>query len=229
MVNTLSLLSFVSGAIAATFTVEVGQGGQDTYTPSTVTAAVGDIVTFKFDSLHDVAQGPYDSPCLSHTEGGIYSGIMSSGEFSIKINNTDPIWYYCSVGSHCQNGMVGVINPPSSGETLSSYSSAAASASGRSVAGNGVSGGIVGSNSASLFGESGSSSSSSSASGAASSGSATSGSASSSANGSTTPTSSTGTTPTSSGATTATSSGAADHVKAFGYAGVAAIVAAIMA
>lgn len=76
MVNTLSLLALVSGAIATTFTVEVGQGGQDTFSPSTVTAAVGDIVTFKFDSRHDVAQGPFDSPCTS--QSGIYSGIMSS-------------------------------------------------------------------------------------------------------------------------------------------------------
>lgn len=44
MVNTISLLALVSGAIATTFTVEVGQGGQDTFSPSTVTAAVGDIV-----------------------------------------------------------------------------------------------------------------------------------------------------------------------------------------
>lgn len=44
MVNILSLLALVSGAIAATITVEVGQGGQDTFSPSTVKAAVGDIV-----------------------------------------------------------------------------------------------------------------------------------------------------------------------------------------
>ncbi|KAE9963694.1 hypothetical protein BLS_000081 [Venturia inaequalis] len=231
MVNILSLLALVSGAIAATITVEVGQGGQDTFSPSTVKAAVGDIVTFKFDSRHDVAQGPFNSPCTSAS--GIYSGIMSSGEFSVKINSTDPIWYYCSVNNHCQNGMVGVINPPSSGDSLSSYSSAAAKA-GRSVAGSGVSGGIVGTNGASLFGESGSASSTasgsaSSASSAASSASSAVASSGSAAASSASRTSSAGTSATSSGASTATSSAAADHVKAFGYAGIVAIAAAIVA
>lgn len=31
--------------------------------------------------------------------------------FTIPINSTDPIWFYCATGKHCQNGMVGVINP----------------------------------------------------------------------------------------------------------------------
>ena len=78
MVNTLSLLALVAGAVATTFTVQVGQGGQDTFTPSTVTAAVGDIVTFKFNSRHDVAQSTFDSPCKGATGSDIYSGIMSS-------------------------------------------------------------------------------------------------------------------------------------------------------
>jgi plastocyanin len=77
MVNTLSLLALVSGAAATTFTVQVGQGG-DTFSPSTVTAAVGDIVTFNFNSLHDVAQSAFGSPCNGATGSDIYSGMMSS-------------------------------------------------------------------------------------------------------------------------------------------------------
>lgn len=30
--------------------------------------------------------------------------------YSIEINDTRPIWFYCSQGRHCQQGMVGVIN-----------------------------------------------------------------------------------------------------------------------
>ena len=38
---------------------------------------------------------------------------MPQGQpFYVTINNTDPIWYYCTATGHCQNGMVGVINPP---------------------------------------------------------------------------------------------------------------------
>lgn len=32
--------------------------------------------------------------------------------FTITINDTTPIWYYCDHIGHCQAGMVGVINPP---------------------------------------------------------------------------------------------------------------------
>lgn len=247
MVNTLSLLALATGAIATTFTVQVGQSG-DTFSPATVTAAVGDIVTFQFDGEHDVASSAFGSPCTA--DNNIYSGMMSTGEFSVKINSTDPIWYFCSVSHHCQVGMVGVINPPSSGDTLNSYKSAAQGTS-SSSGGNAVAGGIVGG--ASLFGESGSASSASSTSTAAASSAAgsfaSSASSATSASGaavtSSTPAtatsagsptgskktsagSSTGSTKTSASAT-AQSSGAADSVKAFGYAGVAAMAAAILA
>jgi len=31
--------------------------------------------------------------------------------FTIEVNDTKPIWFYCSQGKHCQSGMVGAINP----------------------------------------------------------------------------------------------------------------------
>lgn len=31
--------------------------------------------------------------------------------FLYNVTTTDPIAFYCSVGSHCKSGMVGVINP----------------------------------------------------------------------------------------------------------------------
>jgi len=47
---------------------------------------------------------------------GIFSGFMPTNGvitpiFTILINDTQPIWYYCSQAMHCQAGMVGVINP----------------------------------------------------------------------------------------------------------------------
>jgi len=76
MVNALSLLALAAGAVASTHTVQVGQNGADTFSPSSVTAAVGDVVTFTFDSNHDVVSSSFGSPC--NGDGTIYSGIMSS-------------------------------------------------------------------------------------------------------------------------------------------------------
>src|SRR5690606_23278151 len=33
--------------------------------------------------------------------------------FTIQIQSTEPMFFYCSQGRHCHNGMVGVINPNS--------------------------------------------------------------------------------------------------------------------
>jgi hypothetical protein len=42
----------------------------------------------------------------------------------VNVTSTDPIWFYCSLSSHCQSGMAGVVNPPS-GQTISDYAKAA--------------------------------------------------------------------------------------------------------
>lgn len=49
--------------------------------------------------------------------------------FTVTINDTNPIWLYCSqtIASHCQNGMSMVINPPTTGNTLAKYQAAAKS------------------------------------------------------------------------------------------------------
>lgn len=44
--------------------------------------------------------------------------------FVVNVTSTDPIWFYCSLSSHCQSGMAGVVNPPS-GQTISDYAKAA--------------------------------------------------------------------------------------------------------
>ncbi|KAI8665329.1 hypothetical protein LRP88_04155 [Fusarium phalaenopsidis] len=114
------------GASAATHIVEVGKGGLK-YTPDTISAAKGDIIEFHFDSMHTVVAGDFSKPCTPATSGGFYSGVLpASGNsfFSITVNNTDPIFFYCSIEGHCQAGMAGVINQGS--DTLKEYQSAAA-------------------------------------------------------------------------------------------------------
>jgi hypothetical protein len=118
------LLGLVGAVAAATHEVKVGNDLKTLeglrYSPNVTTAAVGDTVVFHFwPGPHDVVQGDYNSPC-NPAKGAFYSGFISpdgaSGEagkvFTITINNTDPIWIYCSETAHCQNGMVAVINPP---------------------------------------------------------------------------------------------------------------------
>ena len=61
------------------------------YSPDTLTAADGDVVSFTFGAGHDVVSGTFDSPCQNN--GMIYSGMPNEGDiFSVTINGTDPLW-----------------------------------------------------------------------------------------------------------------------------------------
>lgn len=103
------------------------------FNPSTITAAKGDMVQFQFNPLnHSVVQGSFEKPCQP-LSGGFFSGFqsLSTGatsmpSFTITVNSTDPIWFYCSqtVLTHCQQGMVGVINPTSD-QTFDMFQTAA--------------------------------------------------------------------------------------------------------
>ncbi|OAP64315.1 hypothetical protein AYL99_00287 [Fonsecaea erecta] len=137
--------------------VKVGPGL--TFTPDTVTAAQGDWVEFTFGEGHSVAQSSFAAPCVPISGGaGVYSGFPNDGDvWRIQVNSTDPLWLYCSATGHCEGGMAMVVNPPSSGNTLSAYKSAAQSATGSSP--ETVQGGIFG---AAVASSSGSSSSSAS-------------------------------------------------------------------
>ncbi|KAL8698359.1 MAG: hypothetical protein Q9201_006616 [Fulgogasparrea decipioides] len=84
-----------------------------TFEPNNIVAAPGHMVQFHF----------YPKPCQPiknnmPSSNGFFSGFMPvkadaamMPSYTIMINDTKPIWYYCSQGDHCQDGMVGVINP----------------------------------------------------------------------------------------------------------------------
>jgi len=131
-------LALISTASAAVTTVQVGQGGF-VFAPNSITAAVGDVVNFKFTGApgnHTVSQAAFAKPC-EQLAGGFDSGPVPvaagfSGpfaEWNLTITNASaPIWFYCKAtvpSSHCIAGMVGAINPPSSGNTLDKFTSAA--------------------------------------------------------------------------------------------------------
>jgi len=108
------------------------QGTAFAFNPSTITAAQGDMVQFQFNPLnHSVVQGSFEKPCQP-LSGGFFSGFQSvmtgasMPSFTITVNSTDPIWFYCSqtLLTHCQQGMVGVINP-SSDQTFDMFQTAA--------------------------------------------------------------------------------------------------------
>jgi plastocyanin len=111
--------SATGSATPGVHTVAAGNGAL-AYSPNTITANVGETVEFHFyPPLHSVAKGDFATPCTPSTNGTeFFSGDIttSSGQnanvFTITINDTSPIWFYCVIPTHCQGGMVGVINPP---------------------------------------------------------------------------------------------------------------------
>ncbi|KAI8686954.1 hypothetical protein LRP88_13683 [Fusarium phalaenopsidis] len=127
------LFSLIPAALAAVHKVKVGDGGL-TFSPADLKAAVGDTVEFHFyQGTHSVAQSSFDKPCEPLNSTSFFSGDfdvkdkVSNEVFTVTVEAETPIWYYCAVQGHCQNGMVGVINAPSSGQrTLAAYKKAAA-------------------------------------------------------------------------------------------------------
>jgi len=130
-------------------TVTAGSGGSLAYSPNDITAAVGDTIEFHFFAPeHSVAQSNFANPCVPSGPSAFFSGIISesSGQnanvFTVTVNDTNPIWFYCVVPTHCQAGMAGVINAPSNGDTLAAYvSNAAKATTGTPVT---VQGGVLG-------------------------------------------------------------------------------------
>lgn len=115
-----ALFSLLPLSFAANIPIAVGNGGL-IFNPSIVTANVGDTLSFSYyPRNHSVAQSSFADPCHPLASSGIFSGFqpLSAGpgpvEFVVEVNDTKPIWIYCSQakGSHCQNGMAMVVNQP---------------------------------------------------------------------------------------------------------------------
>ena len=121
--STLFAATALAGsAFAADHKVAVGtKTGELVFNPDTITAAEGDTVTFRFwPKNHSIAQAAFNSPCTP-LNNGFWSGFVPTTDtqnvanwtFTYEVTNASaPVWFYCTQGKHCQNGMVGVINPP---------------------------------------------------------------------------------------------------------------------
>lgn len=114
------------------------------YWPEKITAAPGDMVQFQFwAGAHTVTQSNFDNVCTPINEvnssiAGVDSGAMpvaaSADKFEIPtytvmVNSTAPLWFYCKTGNHCEQGMAMVINEntsANSSRSLVNYKAAAA-------------------------------------------------------------------------------------------------------
>ncbi|ETS73337.1 hypothetical protein PFICI_14942 [Pestalotiopsis fici W106-1] len=122
--RTLSVLVTAGAAMAATIRIDALNLA---FVPNVTTASVGDVLEFHFlPNNHSVAMGDFEDPCQPAKSGGFFSGYyaLNSGEadnvFRVTVNDTDPIWLYCTKLGHCKNGMVGVVNPTTE-RTLEGY------------------------------------------------------------------------------------------------------------
>ncbi|KAL7962143.1 Cupredoxin [Trichoderma compactum] len=149
------LLSSLVGAVSAASSLQVvtvGTGGSLSYSPDQLTANVGDKIEFQFfGPTHSVVQASFDEPCTAFNGGtGFFAGMSTNGNgpnpnsFTITINDTKPVWFYCGFPGHCQAGMVGVINVSSNkSETLDIFRSNAANAA-KSTTPKQQQGGVIG-------------------------------------------------------------------------------------
>jgi len=114
----IALAALASTASAANFTVQVGASSQLAFSPTNVTAAVGDTISFVFNSKnHTVTQSTFTAPCQPMS-GGVDSGFqpVAAGatnvpSFTITVNATTPLWFFCHQTGHCEQGMVFAVNP----------------------------------------------------------------------------------------------------------------------
>jgi len=131
-------------------TIAVGKDGL-AFTPNTLTAAAGTTVEFHFyPQTHSVAQSSFESPCAPINASAFFSGgfTVASGQspnvWTLTINDTSPLWFYCAYPGHCEHGMAGVINPPSNASiSIAAYLAAAANVSGTKAPA-AVQGGLIG-------------------------------------------------------------------------------------
>lgn len=172
------LLPVASVYAQTTTTVLVGDGGL-TFTPETITAAVGDTVIFEFrGGNHTVTQSTFAAPCsvMTTPKAGIDSGFVpvaagatEFSQWSITVDNaTAPLWFYCKQGNHCQQGMVFSVNPTAD-KTHEAFkaNAAAAVAGGAAASGASASGSAAATGAATATGSAASGSASASGTGSA--------------------------------------------------------------
>ncbi|KAK8085496.1 hypothetical protein PG997_006767 [Apiospora hydei] len=148
------LATAAAAALASAKTIRIDSGPQLVFKPDNITAEMGDMLEFHFYSKnHSVAQGDFANACQPVKTAGFFSGYVpvsgtseSEEVFTVMVNDTKPIWFYCTQKTHCKGGMVGV------GKTLDDYKKAAAATDGTAGAAAMVFGGTMSKGSMSMPG-----------------------------------------------------------------------------
>ncbi|KAI0094609.1 hypothetical protein BDY19DRAFT_913727 [Irpex rosettiformis] len=106
-----------------THEVDVGLNGTLEYSPSFVMAQPRDKIVFKFHPKnHTATQSAFASPCkpIINADGtpALDSGFMPVAAnstdiptWTITVNDTNPLWFFCGQTGHCGKGMVFAVNP----------------------------------------------------------------------------------------------------------------------
>ncbi|KAK5987578.1 putative GPI-anchored cupredoxin [Cladobotryum mycophilum] len=146
--TTITTIALSALASAKTIRIDSGKDGL-TFSPADIKADVGDILEWHFfPQNHSVVAADFAGPCKPAAKGGFFSSWMptASGEgkdvFRVTVQDTKPIWFYCSQGKHCEAGMVGAVNA-NSNHTLVEFKAAAAKAASNESPSGGVFGGTV--------------------------------------------------------------------------------------
>ncbi|KAF2011013.1 hypothetical protein BU24DRAFT_51063 [Aaosphaeria arxii CBS 175.79] len=125
-----------------------GPNGTLEFLPPNIQAKPGDLVQFQFNPKnHSVAESTFGQPCvpiqnvMANKTDAFWSGFMPASlaagngtgggklTYTIRVKDEKPIWFYCSQGQHCQNGMAGAINAPLTGNrTVEAFQALAANA-----------------------------------------------------------------------------------------------------
>jgi plastocyanin len=135
---TIILATLASTVSAADTQVKVGSSGL-AFDPPSVNASSGDTVTFVFyPKNHTVTQSTFAAPCQAMSSGvdsgfqPVTANATNVPSFSITVNNTQPLWFYCRQTGHCGQGMVFAINPTAN-KSFAAFQSAAKGSSSSST------------------------------------------------------------------------------------------------
>ncbi|KAF2812819.1 uncharacterized protein BDZ99DRAFT_353451, partial [Mytilinidion resinicola] len=107
---------------STTHLVQVGGQGNLIFSPTYISAPVGDVIHFKFLKLnHTLSQSSLEDPCTPNNvfdTGFIHFNPQNRTDYALDflIQNSNPQWFFCRQEiplSHCHAGMVFAINPGS--------------------------------------------------------------------------------------------------------------------
>jgi plastocyanin len=85
------------------------------FVPFALNATSGDTVHYVWGAgPHTVTKGSQLEPCNKTSDGATFTSGSQNATFTFdqKVNDTNPVFYFCNVPGHCQKGMFGILNPP---------------------------------------------------------------------------------------------------------------------